>query len=187
MSWYEFLLFVHVSCAVVWIGGAFIFQIYGTVLLRLGDNRQIGDFAGNAGRIGERVFMPAALLVILAGVGLMIDGDWPWGRLWVIWALVTFAGTFVVGLFYIAPMAKRLPVVGSGTPEGQELIRKMFSHFRIDLVFLFSIVFAMTIKPTFDDGWTVLVAAAIIVALVAYLEYQSRQVKLPSEAATEAA
>jgi hypothetical protein len=133
MTWYEFLLFVHVTVAAVWIGGAFIFQVYGTVLLRLGDPRQLAEFAGNAGRIGERVFTPAALLVVLAGVGLMIDGSWPWGRLWVIWALATFAATFVMGLFVIAPMAKKLPVVGPATAEGQELIRKICVQSRLEV------------------------------------------------------
>jgi hypothetical protein len=58
MSWYEFLVFVHVTGAVVWIGGAFIFQVYGTVLLGIGDPRQIAEFAGNAGRIGEAPSRP---------------------------------------------------------------------------------------------------------------------------------
>jgi uncharacterized membrane protein len=187
MSWYEFLLFVHVACAVIWIGGAFVFQVYGTYLLRLGDERQIADFAGNAGKIGERLFTPTALVVVLAGVGLMIDGNWPWGRLWVIWALATFAATFLMGLLVIAPTAKKLPVVGPTTPEGQVLIRKIFSHLRIDLVFLFSIVFAMTVKPTFDDGWTVAIAAILIVGLAGWFEYQSRNVGLREVPASETA
>ena len=37
MSWYEFLLFVHVACAVIWIGGGFLFQVYGMVELRSRD------------------------------------------------------------------------------------------------------------------------------------------------------
>ena len=187
MSWYEFLLFVHVMGAIVWIGGAFIFQVYGTVLLRLGDPRQMAEFAGNAGRIGERVFTPAALVVVLAGVGLMIEGHWPWGRLWVIWALATFAATFLMGLLVIAPMAKKLPVVGPTTSEGQELIRKIFSHLRIDLVFLISIVFAMTVKPTFDDGWTVAIAGLLIAALAAFFWRRAHSVGLTAEAAADSA
>jgi hypothetical protein len=27
VTWYEFLLFVHVSGAIIWIGGAFLFQV----------------------------------------------------------------------------------------------------------------------------------------------------------------
>ena len=183
MTWYEFLLFVHIACAAIWIGGAFVFQVYGTYVLRLEDPRQLAEFAGNAGKIGERLFTPAALIVVLAGVGLMLDGNWPWGRLWVIWALATFAATFLMGLLVIAPMAKKLPVVGPTTPEGQELIRKIFSHLRIDLVFLFSIIFAMVVKPTFDDGWTVLVAAVAIVALAGFFWRQAHRVALPEAAA----
>jgi len=184
---YEFLLFVHVACAAVWIGGSFTFQVYGTYLLRVGDPRQMAEFAGNAGKIGERLFTPASLLVVLAGVGLMLDGNWPWGRLWVIWALITFTGTFLMGLLVIAPTAKKLPVVGPTTPEGQELIRKIFTHLRVDLVFLFSIIFAMVVKPTFDDGWTVAIAALVIVGLAGWFEYQSRNVRLPEAPAPESA
>jgi len=183
MSWYELFLFVHVSCAAIWIGGAFIFQVYGAVLLRSGDARQIAEFAGNAGKIGERVFTPASLLVVLAGIALMVNGNWPWGRLWVLFALVAFAGTFVMGLLHIAPMAKKLPAVGPATPEGQELIRKIFTHIRIDLVFLFAIVFAMTVKPTFDDAWTVAVAAVVIAVLVGVFVRQGRSVALQAPAA----
>jgi uncharacterized membrane protein len=88
MTWYQFLLFVHISGAIIWLGGGFLFQVYGMVELRSGDPKVIARFAGNAGRIGERLFTPTALIVVLAGVGLMIDGSWPWGRLWVVFALV---------------------------------------------------------------------------------------------------
>jgi chaperonin GroEL len=56
VSWYEFLLFVHVSCAVVWLGGAFVFQVYGMVVRSGGDPHEMAQFAGRAGAIGERLF-----------------------------------------------------------------------------------------------------------------------------------
>ncbi len=98
---------------------------------------------------------------------MMINGNWDWGQLWVVFALVTFAASFVTGLLVIAPMAKRLPGVGPATPAGQELIRRLFTVLRIDLVYMYAIVFAMTVKPTTDDGWTILIAAAVLVALTA--------------------
>jgi uncharacterized membrane protein len=167
MSWYEFLLFLHVTGAVIWLGGAFTFQMYGAVVRRGGDADEIARFAGRAGMLGERMFVPASLVVVLAGVGLMIEGNWDWGRLWVVFALVTFAASFVTGLFVIAPMAKRIPAAGPATPAGQELIRRLFTVLRIDLVYMYAIVFAMTVKPTGDDGWTILIAAAVLVALTA--------------------
>ena len=167
MTWYEFLLFVHIACAVIWIGGGFVFQVYGMVELASGDRAAIARFAGNVGRIGERLFIPAALLVVLAGIGLMIDGDWPWGRLWVVFALVTFIGSFLLGVLVLGPTAKRIEVVGPETEEGQRLIRRVFSLLRVDLLFLFAIVFAMTVKPTTDDLGVVLVAALVLAALTA--------------------
>jgi uncharacterized membrane protein len=167
VTWYEFLLFVHIAAAVIWLGGAFTFQMYGWVVRRGGDPEEMARFAGRAGWLSERMFVPASLIVILAGVGLMIDGDWDWGQLWVVFALVTFAASFVTGLFVLSPMAKRIPVVGPTTPAGQSLIQRLFSILRVDLAFMYAILFAMVVKPTSDDGWVIVIAAAVLVALTA--------------------
>jgi uncharacterized membrane protein len=171
---YEFLLFVHVSGAIIWLGGGFLFQVYGSAVRAGGDVKEIAQFAGRAGHLSERVFVPTALLVVLAGIGLMLDGNWDWGQLWIVFALVTYACSFAVGLFYLGPTAKKLPKVGPETPEGQELIRRIFTVLRIDLVFLFAIVFAMTVKPTSDDGWTIVIAAAVLLGLTALFLWRAR-------------
>ena len=167
MTWYEFLLFVHIAGAIVWVGGGFYVQVYGMIELRSGDAATIARFAGNAGKIGERLFTPVSLVVVLAGIGLMLDGNWPWGRLWVDFALVAFAGSFALGAGYLGPTAKKIAVVGPQTAEGQLLIRRVFAALRIDLMFLFAIIFAMVVKPTSDDVWVVVVVAALLVAGVA--------------------
>ncbi|HEU4971865.1 MAG TPA: DUF2269 family protein [Gaiellaceae bacterium] len=165
MTWYEFLLFVHITAAVIWLGGAFTFQMYGFVVRRGGDPEEMARFAGRAGSLAERMFVPASLVVILAGIGLMIEGNWDWGQLWVIFALVTFAASFLTGVLVISPIAKRIPVVGPTTPAGQALIERLFTILRIDLCFMYAIVFAMVVKPTTDDGWTIAIAAAALVVL----------------------
>ena len=62
------------------------------------------------------------------------------------------------------PTAKRIEQVGPETPDGQRLIRRVFALLRVDLLFLFAIVFAMTVKPTGDDTWAVVVVALILLA-----------------------
>ncbi len=166
MTWYEFLLFVHIAGAIVWIGGGFLLQVYGMIEIRSGDVDAVARFAGNAGKIGERLFTPTSFVVVAAGIGLMLDGDWPWGRLWVDFALVAFIGSVMLGAGYLAPTAKRIALVGPQTPEGQVLIRRVFGLLRIDLMFLFAIVFAMVVKPTSDDVWVVVVVAVILAAAV---------------------
>jgi uncharacterized membrane protein len=165
MTWYEFLLFVHIAAAAIWLGGAFTFQMYGLVVRRGGDPEEMARFAGRAGWLSERMFVPASLVVVLAGVGLMIDGNWDWDQLWVIFALVTFAASFLTGLLVLGPMAKRIPAVGPTTPAGQALIQRLFSILRVDLAFMYAIIFAMVVKPTTEDGWIIAIAAALLVAL----------------------
>jgi hypothetical protein len=133
------------------------------------------------------MFVPASLVVVLAGVGLMIDGSWDWDQLWVIFALVTFAASFATGLFVLSPMAKRIPAVGPTTPAGQLLIQRLFTILRIDLVYMYTIVFAMVVKPTADDGWTIAIVAAVLVALTAVFlaPLRSTSAQPPSAAATD--
>jgi uncharacterized membrane protein len=187
VTWYELLLFVHIAAAMIWLGGAFTFQMYGAVVRRGGDPAELARFAGRAGVLGERMFVPASLVVVLAGVGLMIDGNWDWSQLWVVFALVTFAASFVTGLFVISPVAKRIPVVGPTTPAGQSLIERLFTILRIDLAFMYAIVFAMVVKPTTDDGWTIVIAAAVLVVLtIAFLApLRSRGAQPPPATATD--
>lgn len=187
MTWYELLLFVHITAAVIWLGGAFTFQMYGAVVRRGGDPEELARFSGRAGVLGERMFIPASLVVVLAGIGLMIEGSWAWGQLWVIFALFTFAASFATGLFVLAPLAKKIPVVGPTTTEGQALIERLFTILRIDLAYMYAIVFAMVVKPTADDGWTIAIAAAVLVVLTAVFlaPLRSTSSRLPSAVAPD--
>ena len=117
----------------------------------------------------------------------IIDGNWDWDQLWVIFALVTFAASFATGLFVITPMAKGIPVVGPTTPAGQALIQRLFTVLRIDLVFMYAIVFAMVVKPTADDGWTIVIAVVVLLALTALFlaPLRSSGAQPPPAAATD--
>lgn len=45
---------------------------------------------------------------------------------------------------------------------------------RIDLVYMYAVVFAMVVKPTTDDGWTIAIVAALLVASTAVFLTPSR-------------
>ena len=164
MTWYELLLFVHIACAIIWLGGGFLFQVYGMIELRTGDAAAIARFAGNAGRIGERLFAPRPSWSCWRAVGLMLNGDWPWGQ--------ALGGLRPGGVRRIVPSrdrrpgptAKRIEKVGPESDEGQQLIRRVFALLRVDLLFLFAIVFAMVVKPTGDDTLVVVIVALVLLA-----------------------
>ena len=128
MTWYQLFLFLHITAAIIWLGGGSR-PDYGWTVERGGDPDEIARFAGRAGVLGERMFVPASLIVVLAGVALMINGNWSWDQLWVVFGLVGFAYSFVSGLLVISPMAKKLPHVGPTTAAGQALIARLFTSF----------------------------------------------------------
>jgi uncharacterized membrane protein len=185
MSWYEFLLFVHIACAALWLGGALFLQIYAAAVRRSGDAQEMAQFAGRAGRLGERVFIPASLLVILAGVGLMIEGSWDWGQLWVVFALVTFAASFLTGALVIGPLAKKLGAMDPLSQEGRDLTERIFTISRVDLAFMYAILFAMAVKPTGDDGLVVALGALVLLALSAVFLAPLRRTGAEASAATD--
>jgi hypothetical protein len=110
--------------------------------------------------------VPASLVVVLAGVGLMVEGNWAWDQLWVVFGLIAFAYSFASGLFLISPMAKKIPQAGPTTPAGQALIVRLFMILRIELAVMFTIVLAMTVKPTRDDVWLIAIVAVLLAALI---------------------
>src|SRR6266508_1662152 len=98
MTWSEFWLFLHVTAAIVWIGGAATIQVFGILTKRAADPAKTAFFAANVSYTVMRVLLPASLVVIVAGVGLTKTRHWDWGEpfivagllLWEIVSLVAF-------------------------------------------------------------------------------------------------
>ena len=151
MDRYELLKFAHVGGAIVWIGGATMVQFFGARAMSSGDALRLVTFTRDAEWIGTRVMLPSALLVLAAGFLLIWDGPWDLGMTWVWLALVLFAISFVIGLAFLTPEAKRVGDAvereGPESPAVRSRISRIFMISRIDLVILFAIVFLMVTKP----------------------------------------
>ena len=99
MTWYSFLLFAHVSMAVIWIGGGLMMQLFGVRASMLGDRTRLANLGEDIAFIGPRLFVPASLLAFLTGVLLVIDSDfYGFGDDWIVIGLVLYATTFLTGL-----------------------------------------------------------------------------------------
>ena len=105
MTWYDWFKAGHVLVAVLWVGGGATLALLAIMTLRLKDPLQVARFAHQAGKIGELLYTPASLLVLLFGIGLMTNDQspWDWDLLWVQIALAGWALTFLVGFFWIRP------------------------------------------------------------------------------------
>lgn len=153
LTWYDWFKAGHVMVAVLWVGGGATLGLLALMTLRLNDPLRMAQFAHQAGKIGELLYTPSSLLVLLFGIGLMTNDQspWDWDMTFVQIALAGWALTFLVGFFYIRPtaakLAKAIEERGPTDPEAQRLIKNILLVTRIDVLILLFIVFDMTAKP----------------------------------------
>lgn len=151
MTDYRLILFIHVAAATVWLGGAFYLQVQARRVLQRSNPAEVAAFGRDAGEIGENVFMPASIIVLLAGIYLVIDANWGFDHFWILSSLAVMIASAVVGATFLGPEGKRIGELvelrGAEDPEVQQRIERVNLIARVELVFLFFVVFTMTYKP----------------------------------------
>jgi uncharacterized membrane protein len=189
MTWYEFFKSVHVIAAVVWVGGSLIVQFFAFRALGSPDPRRQAEFAKDAEWIGQRVFLPTTIILFLAAIGVMENGNWPWGQNWIVLGLVVLALSATVGAGFLGPEAGRLAALietkGPGAPEVTARIRRILAISRVELTFLVTVVWAMVVKPVGDAGWfwgALVVAIVVAIAVAALTLRGARDVGKPAAA-----
>jgi|SRR5215211_5667581 len=150
MTWYEFWLFLHVTGVAVWVGGAVALQVFGILTKRAADPAKSAFFAQNASIAVLRVFLPAAVLVLIAGIGLVETGNWDWSEPFVLWGLILWAAVAVVAFGFLgramASAGAQLAAEGP-SPALALRMRNLVWLSRVLLGALVLIVFLMTVKP----------------------------------------
>ena len=68
---YQLFLYLHVICAVIWVGGAAYAQLLAFRVARSPDPMDLPKLAHHIETIGTWVFLPAAVLLFLAATLLM--------------------------------------------------------------------------------------------------------------------
>jgi uncharacterized membrane protein len=151
MSSYELLLFVHVLAAVVWVGGALSLQVLAIRAERSADGGRVANIAREAEWVGSRVFLPSSIVLLLAGIGLTLEGDWGFTTPWVLLGLIAYGLSALTGSLFLGPesgrIGKMIADVGPQDPDVLARIKRIFLVSRIELVVLLFIVFDMTVKP----------------------------------------
>lgn len=187
MSYYEILLFLHIAGATVWLGSGFLLQALFFRAKSTDDNVLIGRISANTEWLAKRIFIPTALLTVLLGILLTIEGPWQFDQLWIVLGLAGFAATFLLGVGMIEPEGKRLHAAmeqhGPMHPATAKHSTRIDALSKLDLVLLFVVVFDMALKPTADDVGTLAIGAAALLAAVAFVV---RAYRSPAPAAAPA-
>ena len=149
--WYALFRVIHVVLAVFWVGGGLTLTILGLKAERSTDPVEMATLARQAAFAGERFFAPAGVLVLLMGIAMMINTNWGWGKFWVIAGLIGYAATFVTGIGFLSPLAKKVDELitekGPTAPETQAAIQRILVVARVDIGVLLLVVADMVTKP----------------------------------------
>jgi uncharacterized membrane protein len=150
-SWYALFKTVHVTFAVIWIGGGFLLMLLGIIAEQKNDPVEIATVARQAAMVSEKLFAPAGLVVFLMGIAMMLNIDWGWGSFWIVAGLIGYAATFLTGLLVLSPLAKKIHASveanGPTHPETIALIKRIMFIIRFDMAVLFLVIADMVTKP----------------------------------------
>jgi uncharacterized membrane protein len=149
--WYALFKWVHVTGAVVWVGGGLTLTILAMRAERSSDPGEMATIARQAAFIGERVFAPVGMLVFLMGIAMVINLHWGWGTTWIVIGLVGYVITFLTGILVLGPQAKRIGKLmetkGPDAAETQAAIQRILLIARVDVGVLLLVVADMILKP----------------------------------------
>jgi uncharacterized membrane protein len=158
-------LFLHVVGAVVWIGVG----LTGQAILVWADRREEHEFVATLYRWVAWVEPAAAvlgpLLLIVTGVGLVLDGPWGFGDTWVVIGLGGYVAALVLGGALQAPGTKRVNSLlrerGAEDSGTITAMRRLNAYYWLELATLLIVLLAMTTKPTGPGSigfWTLVVS-----------------------------
>ena len=150
-SWYAAFMAVHVTAVVIWIGGGALLTIFGLLAERRSDGGQLVAIARMAAFAGERIFAPAGLVVVAMGIAMVLDAHLGFGHFWIVFGLLGFLATFLIGVGVLAPASKKvtglLAEKGPSDPEVQAQINRILLVARADIAMLLLVVVDMVTKP----------------------------------------
>jgi uncharacterized membrane protein len=147
---YELLLFVHVLCAILWVGAVFTTQVIAWGLIRSRQIEAAVRFAQHADAVAK-VLGPAVTLLLVAGILLVEKLGIGYATPWVLIGLAAYASSIVVGGVLATRASKRVealvPEHGLDAPIVASAVRRVWTLASVDLVILVTAVWAMTWKP----------------------------------------
>jgi uncharacterized membrane protein len=151
MSLYEFLLFVHILMAVMWVGGGIAIQVLAIRATRAKDPVRTAAVSADAEWMGLRVFMPASILLLVSGIWAASEGNWDFGQAWISIGFAAFLFSFFLGMTFLGPESGRIKQLvrerSYQDPEVQRRIGRILLFSRIELVVLLVAIWAMVAKP----------------------------------------
>jgi uncharacterized membrane protein len=144
--------FLHQLAAIIWLGGILAVNVL-QVRIGTGNDRAAQEsLLRQSDLYGRAVITPAAAVVLLSGLVLVVQDDLSFGEFWVVWGLVAVFVSLALGATLIRVTNAELRRLATATtldnPRWPRLQRRAAILYAINLVLLVSVVWAMVFKPT---------------------------------------
>jgi uncharacterized membrane protein len=147
---YQVLVFLHVLSAVIWVGGAITGQLLAMQISRSDDPADLPKYARQIAVLGNRLFLPAAIVIIVTGVVMTIQA-WSFEQLWIAVAIVLWILSAALGAIYVGPRIKRatasFDAEGPTSEEGRRQLNSVLLVARLELLSFLVIIGLMVFKP----------------------------------------
>jgi uncharacterized membrane protein len=147
---YEFLLAVHVLCAVIWVGGAVTMHIFGRLATKHGPERQL-EFTRESIRIGNMIYAPLSVILLIAGVLLVDEVGYGYGDFWITIGFLGFLNSFLIGIAFYPRAGRQYERIaagdGPGSPAALAIYRRTANVNMYELTVLLLVVIDMAVKP----------------------------------------
>jgi Predicted integral membrane protein (DUF2269) len=150
MDAYSLIKYVHVLCAIIWVGGAFFAQLLGIRAQRSSDPMELPRTGAAIGDIGKKVFLPVSILLFIAGL-ILVAQRWQFTSAWVSVSIVLWLLSAVTGALYLGPTSEKVgkffAAEGPTSIAGRAALARLFLVSRLELVSFAIVVFMMVVKP----------------------------------------
>lgn len=148
-NWFKFL---HVSAVIVWLGGLTGITIINARLAREYEPSQLIPLNRASQFFGGVVVAPAGAITLIAGLVMVATARISFSTLWIAWGLGGLFLSLVLGATLMRRVGVELGRVIAEAPEDQQRIGSLQRRLRtlglLNLLIVFSVVWAMVFKPT---------------------------------------
>ena len=146
---YQWFLSVHILCAVLWVGANFAIHVFFARMRPETDAAGTARLIRDTEFIGNRIFAPLSLILLVMGFILISKGHWGY-HFWIIFGLFVWAFSFLNGVGYLGrrsiPIAERLETEGYTEAVAADY-RNFALAARIEFALLVLVVLDMALKP----------------------------------------
>jgi uncharacterized membrane protein len=149
-SIYNTLQFIHVVAAMLWLGGSVSLAVMNARLAGKLDGDGTAVLARQSGWVGGAIFGPAAIVTLLAGIGMLAVTDLG-AQLWVAWGMIVVLASIILSAGFIRRLTRRLELLSSAAEPDLATVSATRARLGLlnglNMLLLLSAVWAMVVKP----------------------------------------